>query len=78
MTKYDERVLARAIILDDEIDVATISTTRRAAIVNWLVVNAGCLILNSTTDDEIETLWQRHGGSAFVATVEISRALPEV
>ena len=73
---YDEKAEGYAVILGDEIDVRTVSPTRRAAIVNWLVVNRRVPILNSTTDEQIEQLWNKHGGDATVAAVEINRALP--
>lgn len=73
---YDEKAEGYAVIVDDEIDVLTVSETRRAAIVNWLVVNRRVPILNSTTEEQIEHLWNEHSGDAFVAAVEINRALP--
>ena len=75
---YDERAEAYAVIADEKIDVRTVSETRRAAIGNWLVVNCGCLILNSTTDEQIEQIWSERSGDAFVAKVEINRALPAI
>lgn len=38
--------------------VKTVSDSRRAAIVNWLVAEAGIMIYNSTTDAEIEAYWR--------------------
>ena len=73
---YDEKAEAYAVIENDKIDVRTVSPTRRAAIVNWLVVNRGCLILRTTTDEGIEDLWKDAQGNATVAAVEINRALP--
>ncbi len=73
---YDEREKAYAVVSDDKINVLTVSDTRRAAIVNWLVVDRGCLILRTDTDEQIEHLWEQEQGDASVAAVEISRALP--
>jgi len=73
---YDEKAEGYAVIYDDEIDVLTVSETRHAAIVNWLIVNRRTPIFNSTTDEQIEQLWNEHGGDATVAAVEINRALP--
>lgn len=74
---YDEKERAFAVIVGEKIDVRTVSDTRRAAIVNWLVVDRGCLILRTDTDEQIEHLWKQEQGDAIVASVEISRALPE-
>ena len=75
---YDERERAFAVIMDEKIDVRTVSETRRAAIVNWLVVSCGCPVFNFTTDEEIERLWRGHSEGAAVGRVEINRALPEI
>lgn len=40
-----------------ELYVNTISATRRAAIVNWLVVCGGAYVTNDHTDEQIEMLW---------------------
>ena len=75
---YDEREGAFAVIVGEKIDARTVSETRRAAIVNWLVVSCGVPIFHTTTDAQIENLWNEHGGGATVAAVEISRALPAI
>jgi len=74
---YDEREKAFAVIANEKINVQTVSDTRRAAIVNWLVVDRACLILRTDTDEQIEHLWEQEQGDASVVAVEISRALPE-
>lgn len=43
---------------DGGIDISTVSTTRRGAIVNWLVVKHRVLITNFHTDDVIEATWR--------------------
>ena len=73
---YDEKEKAYAVIVDDKIDVRTVSDTRHAAIVNWLVVECLCPIYTSTTDEQIEQIWSERSGDAFIAAVEISRSLP--
>lgn len=73
---YDEKAKAFAVVADEKINVRTVSDTRRAAIVNWLVVDCNCLILRTDTDEQIEHLWEQERGNASVAAVEISQALP--
>lgn len=46
-----------AVVQGGEILVKTVSDTRRAAIVNWLVTEAEIMVLNSWTDDRIEAIW---------------------
>lgn len=75
---YDEKVEAYAVITDQKIDIRTVSDTRRAAIVNWLVVSPGFLVWRTHTDEEIENLWKQFQGDAIVATVEISRVIPPI
>ncbi len=69
----EEKAEGYAVIGDSGIDVLTVSTTRRAAIVNWLVVNTRISIVNNTTDEQIERLWNEHSGGATVVTVDIRR-----
>lgn len=35
----------------------TVSDTRRAAIVNWLITERNEIVRASTTDEQIETMW---------------------
>lgn len=59
------------------IDVRTVSDTRRAAIVNWLVAEAGCMMIsNAYSDDQIEKLWAYYRGRACVEEVSIERNAP--
>lgn len=44
------------------IRVDTIHNTRRAAIVNWLVVSKDIMVSNAWTDDMIETAWKSYRG----------------
>jgi len=52
--------------------VKTISDTRRAAIVNWLVTDAHILLLQSHTDADIERLWNEYREDATVERVRIA------
>ncbi len=62
---------AYAVIEEGLIDVATVSSTQRAAKVNWLVVHHGCPIYRTTTDKQIEEMWKRKSGDACVERVTI-------
>ena len=62
---------AYAVIETELIDVATVSSTQRAAKVNWLVVHHSCPIYQTTTDGEIEEMWKRWSGDASVKRVDI-------
>lgn len=57
----------------DHMHVATVSPSRRDAIINWLAVEKNIFtITNSTTDKEVERLWADHnGGTSFVVEVKI-------
>lgn len=46
-----------AVIISDRILVKTVSETRRAAIVNYLMVNHGINVRNDWTDERIEMWW---------------------
>jgi len=56
------------------INVATISSTERAAIVNWLVVECKLLITNSARDDQIQHAWehlsQERGATCIKVKIE--------
>lgn len=70
----DKRVKGYAVITNDKIDMRTVSETRRAAIVNWIVVEGGRMVFNATTDEEIEQMWGELHGTSQVAAVEIGLA----
>lgn len=55
-----------------EIDVATVSPSRRAAIVNWLFMRAGREITRYHLDDQIEGWWQKASAQSGVQVVEVS------
>jgi hypothetical protein len=55
------------------IRVDTVHSTRRAAIVNWLVVSKDMLITNAWSDDMIETAWKSmRGDNDYCIKIEIS------
>ncbi len=58
---------------DGGIMVESVSPTRRAAIVNWLVVRMDLAVSNFWTDDMIEMAWKSyHGDNVYCIKVEIS------
>lgn len=42
------------------IDIRTVSESKRAAVVNWLLVGAAVRVNDSCSDGEIERLWMQH------------------
>jgi hypothetical protein len=50
----------------------TISETRRAAIINWLVTVGGVWVRNTTTDQEIEDLWEKRPAHTQVLPITVS------
>lgn len=54
-----EKAEGWAVVSKGNILVRTVSDTRRAALVNWLVTEARVLVLTSWTDDDIETAWHK-------------------
>ena len=62
---------AYAVIEESKIDVATVSLTQRATKVNWLVVHHLCPIYQTTTDEQIEEMWEHWSGDACVRRVNI-------
>jgi hypothetical protein len=53
------------------LNIRTVSDTRRAAIVNWLVTEAMLMISNGHTDDHINALWDASRGEASVRPVRL-------
>lgn len=57
-----ERVYGYAVVMEGNIDVSSVSPTRRGALVNWLAVGPPNLnIRNDFSDSFIEELWRIHG-----------------
>lgn len=54
-----------------EIFVKTVSSTARAAIINWLITEAHIMVLAGTPDDEIERMFAQRHGNAKVVPVTI-------
>ncbi len=67
-----DKVRAYAVIEDGKINVPTISNARRAAIVNWLVVEANLMIYSKDTDEYIKQLWEENKRDATIIEVEVS------
>jgi hypothetical protein len=63
-----------AVVFLDEMDVRTISPTRRAAIVNWIVSRGGKWVSNNTTDDDIERMWKAfvYDNNDLLTAVEVN------
>lgn len=55
------------------INIKTVSDTRRAAIVNWLVVEKGIGVYNATNDAQIEMTWRNLCGPSEVMEVSVTR-----
>ena len=66
-----------AVITGDTIHVKTVSPTRRAAIVNFLVTDRSMAIYSQHTDADIETWWKKYHGRAEVVEVTIAVAEKE-
>jgi hypothetical protein len=49
-----------AVCKGGRIDIRTVSETRRAAVVNWLLVGAAVPVNANCSDGEIERLWMQH------------------
>lgn len=60
-----------AVVDDEGLKVRTVSDTRRAAIVNWLVTEAGQFIVRNHTDEQIDALWDHERGDSRVTRVKI-------
>lgn len=66
-----------AVVDNGDIKVNTVSDTRRASIINWLVTERGCRIYNQMTDEQIERLWfQYRPDEVDVSYVSIIPTLP--
>lgn len=46
-----------AVMDDGEINIRTVCDTERGAIVNWLVVERGLLVLEANSDYDIQRMW---------------------
>lgn len=66
-----EKVQGFAVVLNDKVNINTISETERAAMVNWLVVECKILIYSTTTDEQIEELWFKYRRRALIEIVEV-------
>lgn len=65
-------VVATPIIGDRRIDMNTVYSTRRGAIVNWLIKSRGIPIHVGMADVTIEQLWQQYSDGAEVVPVTVT------
>ena len=61
-----------AVVDANGINVRTISNTRRAAIVNWLLVDKQIMATRIASDQDIEAAWEQHHGEAYAIEVIIT------
>ena len=61
-----------AVIHQGAIDVNSISTTRRGAIVNWLFVVPRIPVLVGHSDEDIEQMWEANNKEAEVIEVVVT------
>jgi len=66
-------VVGWAVVEGGQIKLRTVSDTRRAAIVNFLVTDRDRMFFVHTTDEEIEREWWRLKGAAEIEYVTITR-----
>lgn len=64
-----------AAIENGRILVRTVSDTKRAAMVNFLVTERNTFIYSETTDEEIERMWHRYKQGAEIDYVTISQGV---
>lgn len=65
---------AWAVVLNREVNVRTVSPTRQAAIINWLVTDKHLMVLKGDTDETIESVWLRMRGDHEARQVLITLA----
>lgn len=64
-----------AVAKSGRIDIRTVAESKRAAVVNWLLVGAAVRVNGNCSDGEIERLWMQHralhNASAVKVCVEV-------
>lgn len=65
-----------AVVSASKLYVRSVSETRRAAIVNWLVTEKDVCVMSYHTDAAIEEMWKFHGQYVDCREVTISEAKP--
>lgn len=65
-----------AVIENGTINIRTVSDTRRAALVNWLIAEKRLMALNTATDDQIEAMWHANCDGAICTTILATRYPP--
>jgi len=63
---------AWAVIDNGGINIRSVSPTRRAALVNWLVVERQLQATIFATDDDIERMWEANKGDAAATKVAVT------
>lgn len=58
--------------VDTGINIRTVSDTRRAAIVNWLVVECGVAVSMGHDDLQIEKLWRQLCGASEALPIVVT------
>ncbi len=73
-----EKAEGWAVVSKGKILVRTVSDTRRAAIVNWLVTERQILVMASWTDEDIERMWHssNRGDTQTICTTVSIQVLP--
>lgn len=79
MEKHRDVTVAQgwAIETDGELSVRSVSPTPLGAKVNWLMVDANVLVLNSTPDAEVDRLFKREATARGARLREVSIAAKE-
>lgn len=78
-TTLPKTVYGWAVVDDKGIRIRTVSDTRRAAVINYLMAECGVLVLNSMSDAHVERLWflHRNGAEAELVTVSAATEAPD-
>jgi hypothetical protein len=76
MTDQIIPIIGWAVVDEDGlIDIRTVSGSRRAAVVNYLCVSCGVIVLHNASDQHIDDLWREHGGQARIISVAVKPAV---
>lgn len=65
-----------AVVSANKLYVRSVSETRRAAIVNWLLTEKDVCVMSYHTDLAIEEMWKHHGRYVDCREVTIHEARP--
>lgn len=67
----DDYKEAWGVVDHNGLNVRTISNSRKAAVINWLVVEAGRFISTSHSDEHINAMWDAERGEASVKPLRV-------